>query len=430
MDKENTSLYRICVVALLTSGNFINAVDRASLSIAVPFIIKDFQIDTATMGVALSAFFWSYVVFNMPAGNLADRFGTKRVLGWSAFTWSVFSALTGVAQNVTTILLTRVGVGLGEAASIPCNAKIASAIFPSTERGTAVAISLAGIRLGNSATPIIMAFLIQLWGWRSAFLVTGLGSLAWCVVWYFGYKDLARPGQKAAAVVEKIRIPWSAVVTNRTLLGLTIVKFIQDFLMWMFMTWVPSYLIMERGFSVVTMGFYMSLAYGVAAVSQPLVGIVSDWLIRHGWSLNRARKSVLVTLQIMASMIIVTGYSDDIGVAMFFLVMAISAESVCSSVMWTIIPDVVPSKLVGSVGGLMNSIGAMGGIVAPILTGVIVKETGSFQLALTIGGSAMLVAAAFVLFVVPELRLLTALESNLPSGQSRTDEESAYAKQP
>jgi ACS family glucarate transporter-like MFS transporter len=372
------------------------------------------------MGVALSAFFWSYVVFNMPAGYLADRFGTKRVLGWSAFIWSIFSAATGLAQNVVVVLLTRIGVGLGEAASIPCGAKVASATFPDTERGTAVAISLAGIRLGNAAMPLIMAFLIEMWGWRTAFIVTGLGSLTWCILWYFGYKDVPTKGAKRAEVVEKVRVPWSALVTNRTLIGLTVVKFIQDSLMWLFMSWVPSYLIMERHFSVITMSFFVSLAYTVAAVSQPLVGILSDWLIRHGWSLSRSRKSIMVTLEIMASTVIITGYSDIMGLALFCLVMAMAAEAVCSSVMWTIIPDVVPSKLVGSVGGLMNSIGALGGIVAPIVTGVIVHVTGSFRLALTIGGTGMLLAAVIMLFVVPELKLLVALDSDKLAPSLRT----------
>jgi len=411
MDPKNTKKYRYGIVALLTSGNFINAVDRASLAVAAPFIIKDFQLDTVSMGVALSAFFWAYVAFNTPAGNLADRFGTKRVLGWSAAIWSVFSAITGLAQNLTHIVLARIGVGLGEAASIPCNAKIIASNFPANERGLAIGTYLSGIRLGNAATPILMAFLIQAWGWRSAFIITGLTSLSWCILWYFGFKDLSDVKNKAAGSIEKVKIPWKVICTNRALFGITVVKFTQDYLMWMFMTWVPGYLIMGRGFSVVTMGFYMSMAYAIAGISQPLVGLFSDWLIKRGWSLNRSRKSVLVTLQILASTIIVTGYADDVGIAMFFLVLAISAESVCSAVTWTILSDVVPGKLVGSVGGLINSIGAIGGILAPIVTGVIVKVTGSFQLALTIGGCGMLVAAAFLLFVVPSLRLLEELDS-------------------
>ena len=407
MDTRNTTAYRIGVVALLTFGTFINAVDRASLSVAVPSIIKDFGIDTVTMGVALSAFFWAYALGNAPAGNLSDRFGTKKVLGWSAVIWSIFSALTGLAQNVYHIMMARFGVGLGEASSLPTNTKIIAANFPSHERGTAVAVSLTGIRIGNAVTPILMAFLIATWGWRAAFVITGLGSLLWCVFWYFGFKDLSEVQAREAGKKEKVKIPWKFILTSRSLLGLTVVKFTQDFLQWLFLTWVPGYLVMGRGFSVITMGFYMSLAYATAAIAQPAVGWISDILIKRGWSVNRARKTVQVTLQILSATIIITGYTDLVPVAMFFLVLAISAESICAGHMWTIISEVVPAKLVGSVGGLINTIGSVAGIISPIVTGIIVKVTGSFQLALLIGGCSILVAAVVIIFIVPELKPLT-----------------------
>ncbi|HUL00144.1 MAG TPA: MFS transporter [Nitrospirota bacterium] len=407
MDTRNTTAYRIGVVALLTFGTFINAVDRASLSVAVPSIIKDFGIDTVTMGVALSAFFWAYALGNAPAGNLSDRFGTKKVLGWSAVIWSIFSALTGLAQNVYHIMMARFGVGLGEASSLPTNTKIIAANFPSHERGTAVAVSLTGIRIGNAVTPILMAFLIATWGWRAAFVITGLGSLLWCVFWYFGFKDLSEVQAREAGKKEKVKIPWKFILTSRSLLGLTVVKFTQDFLQWLFLTWVPGYLVMGRGFSVITMGFYMSLAYATAAIAQPAVGWISDILIKRGWSVNRARKTVQVTLQILSATIIITGYTDLVPVAMFFLVLAISAESICAGHMWTIISEVVPAKLVGSVVGLINTIGSVAGIISPIVTGIIVKVTGSFQLALLIGGCSILVAAVVIIFIVPELKPLT-----------------------
>jgi ACS family glucarate transporter-like MFS transporter len=308
-------------------------------------------------------------------------------------------------------MLARIGVGMGESAVLPCNAKIAANNFPSSERATVMAVALCGIRLGSAAAPIIMAFLIQRWGWREAFIVTGLGSLLWCVVWYFGFKESATNTTAAAKGKERVKVPWEVIATNKTLLNLTVVKFAQDYLMTVFTTWVPAYLIMGRGFSVVTMGFYMSAAYATSAISQPLVGMLSDWLIRRGWNLNRARKVVLVSLQLISSSIIITGFSDRAGVALLFLVVAISAEANCSAVTWTIISDVVPGKLVGSVAGAMNSIGAASSIIAPIVTGIIVKVTGSFQMAFTLGGCAMLVAAILTLFVVPALALQETLSA-------------------
>jgi ACS family glucarate transporter-like MFS transporter len=410
MSQENTLKYRVGVLALITSCNFINALDRASLSVAVPTIVKEFNIDTATMGVALSAFFWAYVLFNFPAGNLADRFGMKTVLGWSVAIWSVFTSLTGMAQNAIHIMLARFGVGIGEASSIPINGKVVAAIFPERERGLVMGIFLSGIRVGNALTPIIMVFLMEWFGWRMAFMFIGAASLLWCIVWYLGFKDLSDDGRSRASKRAKPKFPWKLMMSNRAVVALTIVKFTQDFLMWMFMTWIPSYLVMSRGFSAVTMGVYVTLSYTIAAIAQPLVGCFSDWLIRRGCNLNLSRKSVLVALQLLAAGIIITGQADDVGIAMFFMVTAISAEAVSSAMAWTILADLIPAKLVGTIGGAINAIASIGGVLAPIMVGVIVKETGSFQLALTVGGCMMLIACCCVLFVMPAIKRQDSLD--------------------
>ena len=403
----NTRAYRIGVVAMLTASTVINFVDRASLSVAAPLIIKEFHISTAAMGVALSAFFWTYVLGNLLGGYLADRFGVKSVLGWSAAIWSTFSAITGFAHNVTHLVLVRLGVGLGEGPSYPCSSKVVAGNFPSHERGTAIGTYSAGNRVGLAVTPFLMAFLIQHWGWRYAFFFTGLGSLLWCAVWYFFFQDMSESKPTVAVPRQKTQVPWLQILTNRAILGIICVKFTQDFLQWLFLTWVPSYLVMERGFSILKMGIYGSLPYATACIAQPLVGMLSDGLIKRGWSMNRARKTVQVVLQILSATIIIVGFSQDIMVALLFLTLSISAESIAAGHIWVIIAEVIPPKLVGSVGGLVNGIGALAGIISPILTGIVVKMTGSFRLALTIGGCSILVATFFTLVVVPDLKLLS-----------------------
>ena len=404
MEQQNTKSYRVGVVALLMAGVVVNSFDRAALSVAAPFIIKEFGINAAIMGVALSSFFWTYVIGNALGGNLVDRFGSKKVLGWSATIWSIFSMLTGLAQNATHIVIARLGVGAGEAPAFPANAKVVANNFPSNERGTAIGVYSSGNRVGLALCPIVMALLITNWGWRVAFFITGGASLLWVVLWYFCFRDLARDKARAAGSIEKVSIPWKEIATNRAFLGIVVVKFTQDFLQWMFMTWVPGYLIMGRGFSTIKMGVYTSLAFTVAAVAQPIIGWFSDWLIKQGWSVNRARKSVQVGLQLLSATIIVTGFSEDVDIAMFFLVVAIAAESTAAGHIWTIMTEIIPGKMVGSISGVINAIGAIAGIVSPIMTGIIYKVTGSFQLALTIGGCSILIASVFIIFVVPDMK--------------------------
>jgi len=388
---------------LLTCGTFINSVDRASLSVAAPVIINDLHLDPAIMGIVLSAFFWPYALLNLPAGGLADKFGSKKVLGWSVVIWSVFSAVTGLARNFYTLLFARIGVGVGEAAAFPVVAKVVAGNFPSQERGTAVGIIWSGVRLGMAATPVLMAFLIQNVGWRSAFFITGLASLLWGVIWYFGFKDNEASDQPRE-IVEKEPIPLKQLLSHRAMVGLMVTKFFQDYLLYMFLTWIPAYLVMERGFSIIKMGVYASLPWLAAFLVLPIIGWLSDHLLKSGMNVTKARKSVIIGLQIAAASVMGVGFIDDPIVAICLLTFSIAAESGTGCLIWTIMTELAPPKLAGSVAGIMNTAGAVAGILAPTITGLIVKFTGSFQLALLAGGAMMLIASLSVLVIIPKIK--------------------------
>lgn len=405
MPKKNTRSYRVGVVAFLMSAIIINSFDRGALAVAAPFMMKDFGISPTVMGVALSAFVWTYVVGNLGGGPLIDRFGPKWVLGICFTLWSIFSACTGFALNIVHVIAVRLGVGLAEAPAYPCMTKIVAGNFPPGERGTAVGLNMAGARIGLAICPMVMAAFISTWGWRSSFVVVGFGCLIWVGFWAFFFHDLAReaPARTAGPRPPAAKLKWMVMITSPTILSFLVVKSTQDFLTWIFLTWIPGYLISGRGFSIIEMGFYTSLAFGVASVAQPSVGFLSDWLIRRGWTINQARKTVQVTLHVLSATIIISGFSQSVPVAMFFMVLAISAETTSAGHFWTIVADVIPEAHAGSVSGFLNGVGAIVGAISPIVTGILVSMTGNFQLALTIGGCSILIASAFLLFVVPSL---------------------------
>jgi MFS family permease len=389
------------IIFLLFSGTFINAIDRASLSTAAPVLMKDLRLDEAEMGIALSAFFWFYLLMNIPAGNLADRYGAKRTLGWAATLWSICSALTGWGTRYWHILLARLGVGVGEAASFPVNAKIVNNNFPVHERGMAVGFYTSGLRLGFAVTPILIAYLMSAWGWRAAFLVTGFGSLAWVALWYSTY---AEPHSETAAATSVTKVPWRQLLRDRTSLGLVLCKFCQDYLFYLFVTWLPSYLVKSRGFSVIQMGWYASLPWIAGFIAQPLAGWISDRLIQRGVSVTVSRKSIVITMQLLAASVVFAGYVQDAMTAVWLLTLSVACESASTSVLWTTCTDVAPPKAAGSLAGIMNTSGALAGILAPIITGFLVKTTGSFQQALLIGSCMVVLAAASMGFVVGELK--------------------------
>ena len=328
------------VIFLLFTGTFINAIDRASLSTAAPNIMADLHLAPALMGIALSAFFWSYILLNIPAGGIADQFGAKRTLGWAAALWSLCSALTGAATHYLHVVLARLGVGAGEAASFPVNARIVTHSFPPDQRGLAVGCYTCGLRLGFALTPILMAALISTWSWRFAFYLTGLGSLLWVILWFFTYRET---NTKPAAPRAVSNIPWTELLANRTALGLVSCKFFQDYLFYLFVTWLPTYLIKDRGFTLMKMGCYASLPWMAGAIAQPLMGGLSDWLIRRGVSITVSRKTTIITMQFLAAGAVIAGAdAPDAMTAVGLLTLAVACESASTSILWATCTDVAP----------------------------------------------------------------------------------------
>ena len=324
MQTDASKSYKVWIVFLLFSGTLINAIDRASLSVAAPTLIKELSINAAEMGMVLSSFFWPYLIFNICAGNLVDKFGERKIMGWAAAIWSVFSALTGMADTLWHLIIARIGVGVGESASFPVNAKVTTSQFPSEQRGMVTGLYTAGLRLGFSLCPLLMAFLVARWNWRVAFYVTGIGSLLWVVLWFLSYHDAGQ--EKGKAATHKA-IPWRELLSSRGMIGLLLAKFFQDYLLYFFVTWLPGYLVIAHNFSLIEMGTYGSLMWFAGFLNQPLMGWFSDHLIRKGVSVTAARKGCIVAMMLLSSVVIAVGFTKNFGICVALLVLAVACES-------------------------------------------------------------------------------------------------------
>jgi MFS family permease len=389
------------VVLLLFTGSLINTIDRGSISTAVPSIMRDLHLDEAAMGIVLSSFFWAYVALNIPIGLLADRCGAKVTLGWSAFVWSIFSALTAVATRSWHLVLCRLGVGAGEAAIQPVNAKVVRAYFSTAERGTVVGIYLSAFRLGFAAAPVIMGYLITAYAWRGAFVITGAASLIWVLVWRLTFKE-----HRTAVSVNGPKTPWRKLLRHRTITGLVVCKFFQDYSYYLFVTWLPTYLVTERKLSLIKSGWYAAIPWVVACLFQPLVGWLSDLLIRRGITATGSRKGLVVAMNLFATVVVFTPYTASASVAVLLLTLSLAFESASSVLLWSICTEVAPDRAAASVGGILNCSGAVAGIIAPIVTGYLVRETGNFTLSLAIGGAMFVCASLSMLLIVGKVETI------------------------
>jgi ACS family glucarate transporter-like MFS transporter len=400
---------KFATIALLSSVTCINAIDRMTLSITAPLIIQEFNLDPAIMGIALSAFFWPYALLQFPGGRLADKFGAKKILTYFGIIWSFATASTGFAQNIIHVFVSRFFVGVGESPTIATCNKVIVDNFDSKDRGKAVGWYQSSLRLGYAISPLLMAFVLARWGWRSAFWVTGTGVLLWCIIWHYLYQRHDTPNKRAYS---KQPVPWKLFLSNKATIALPIAKFCQDYTTYLLITWLPSYLVMARGFSILKMGIFASLPWLAGFASQILIGYFSDWLIKNGVSVTRARKGVQMGCQFCAASVIAVAYIENPMIAAYLLIFTVAVQAAAGGHFFTVVAEIAPPDMVGALSGLTNGMGAFAGVLAPIITGIVVKSTGSFELALSIGGAMVIISALIIGFVLPELEPIQ-LNANL-----------------
>ncbi|MRG29723.1 MFS transporter [Laceyella tengchongensis] len=393
------------ILLLIFSGTLINAIDRSSLATASPYIAQELHLDMSTMGLVLSSFGWTYLLCNLPSGWLVDRFGAKRVYGWAATLWSVACAMTGLARNVSTLLVSRTLVGIGESANFPVATKVVREHFATTERGLATGIYLAGLRLGYAVTPGLMAWLMLTFGsdarpdWQSAFLATGLGGLGFVLIWFATYQEHAPLTSKPTSPTASTLI----LLKHRNTWAILIIKFLQDYLYYLYLTWLPMYFVTERHLSLTSVAFYVTIPWVAGMIAQPLAGLTSDFFIIRGHSPTKIKKFLLIITQLVAASVIFAAFVESVHTAAILLIIAMAAESASAAILWTLPQDIAPEKLTGQLGGLMNTAGAAAAIVSPILTGL-VAEIAGFAAALTLGGICMLISVLTIAFLLGPIR--------------------------
>lgn len=417
LQQEPRSKVRWVVAGLMWSAIAINYIDRTVLSAAAPHLQSEFHLGAMEMGIVMSAFFWSYALLQLPAGMLADRFGQKIVLGMAVFWWSLATAVTGLASGFKSLVALRVMLGVGEAGSYPSNAGIATRWFPRQERATVAGIFDSGSKLGGAIALPLIAWLLAVFDWKVTFAITGALGLVWCVVWVVVFKnspadhrrvsaselayiraDEEAPRQNGAALAD---VPWYRLFAHRNIWAMCIGFFMINYNSYFFITWLPTYLVKERGMSMMEMGFMASLPLILSMVVEIFAGWASDRVYASGrLSLTATRKLFLIIGLLMASSIGFAAFAASPLVAVALLCVAKSGTTVAASQVWALPGDVAPRNMVSRVAGIQNTVSNMGGVVGPVVTGAIVGSTGSFVAALLFSSALIVIAMLNYLFLL------------------------------
>ncbi len=395
-------------MVLLITGMLIAYAHRGALSVAAPSMMKELRLTEAEMGLLLSAFFLSYSLMQVPAGWLVDRLGVRRSYAAGFIFWSVASVLTGFARSLPALAVARVFVGVGQSVSFPASARAVANWFQNKERGVVTAGYLTGVRLGQALVSAAGGYFLYYYDWKLFFIAISILPMLWLIPWQ---KFLSRREQhadaEAAGVVSKTRTRKSlsfvesfALLKNRTVFGIFLGFFAYDYAWFVYINWLPGYLAIERKFTPKEMGVYSAAPYLLMSVIILLAGASSDYLIRRGHSEVRVRKAFIVAGLLVGCLIVPAGLVEDKMTAVWLLTISLSGLGLCSPNTWTLTQAVCPKHLVGTVTGIQNFGGNLGGFIAPALTGYIAHRTNSFSLALSITGALLVVGIFSYAFLI------------------------------
>jgi MFS family permease len=364
------------VVALLAAVLFINYVDRGAVPTAIPLIQRDLHLDNEEVGRLLSAFFMVYAFIQIPVGWLAERYGAHRVLAGGLIVWSAATVLMGVASSFAMLFCLRLLLGLGESAGFPAVSKLMAAVVPVKRLGLANGIVAFGYLMAPGVGIFAAGLLIDHVGWRGTFVTFGLLSLLWLVPWAF-----VRLPKLATARSDAATPTWSMVLAQKALWGTSLGLFSSNYMWYFMLSWLPGFLVNERGFSMHEMEHVGTLGYLVNGCSALFTGWAVDRYIRLRGSANFAYKLVMVVAHAGAvpCMLGMALGSQNVAVAsMFGFQVLMGASSPGCYAMSQILAG---PRASGRWVGIQNSVGNVSGIISPWLTGFIVDRTGHFTLA-------------------------------------------------
>ncbi|WP_416147710.1 MFS transporter [Pseudomonas sp. KU26590] len=404
------------MLSLLLIATIINYVDRVNISIAAPFMAKDLGLDKVEMGLIFSAFAWTYAFALVPAGFIADRFGSRFTYGASLISWSAVTVCQGMVGGFASLFGLRLAIGAMEAPAFPANSRAVTVWFPARERGMASSIYVCGQYLGTALFTGLLLWLATTYDWRHVFYSTGIVGILFGVAWLYLYRDpmnckkvskeelayIEDGGGLVKSSQERNKFKWAQIaelLKYRQVWAICLGKFASTSALYFFLTWFPTYLIEERHLTMVKVGIFAVLPFIGATVGVLLAGFIADWMIRRGYSLSFSRKLPLVVGSALGMSIMLVNFTDSNEVCIALLTIAFFAQGIASS-SWAAVSEIAPKELIGLTGGITSLAANIGGIVTPIVIGQILHVTGNFAWAFWfIGGVACIGTLSYSLLL-------------------------------
>ena len=392
---------------------FIAYIDRVNMSVAAPMLRDEMGLSNLELGLVFSAFAYPYAAMQIMGGWLADKYGPRKVLLVLSLIWGLATLFTGFVGSIMALLVMRFALGLGEGGAFPTATRAFTYWMPITQRGFAQGITHSFSRLGGAVTPPLVVLIMALAGWRESFIVLGVISLMWTVLYFFVFRDTPQEHprvtpEELAEINEgrvikekkaKTRTPWGRLIKG--MWKVTFVDFCYGWSLWVYLTWLPSYLKDARGFDLKQMALFTALPLLAGVVGDTLGGMVSDKLLKVTGNLRFARVSVLVfglvgSLIFMVPMIT----AKDPMTAVMLLSLSFFCLELTNAVLWSL-PIDIAGDYAGTASGMMNTGFGVAGMISPVAFGYLIQTTGSYYLPFMLSAVLLGIGAFAALFINP-----------------------------
>jgi ACS family glucarate transporter-like MFS transporter len=388
-------------------------VDRINLSVAAKSIAASYGLSPVQLGFIFSSFLWTYLVCLVPLGMAVDRWGARSVAAGSLFIWSVAGVLTGVSTTYTGLFASRLALGVGEAASYPAGGRVIREWAPQGERGIAAAILNSGAYAGLAMGAPVVGWLVSEFGWRESFYVTGAVGILLSIIWYAVYRapeqaSWLSPAERAHIVASRgTDAPRAAggpaigtLLRSPSMWGLALTQGCAGYTLYLFMTWLPTYLADTRGLDVMKSGAFSAVPYAAAVPLGLLLGVVSDRFLRRTGTSGGERRRVIAGALLVSSAILLTPLVTNIWLILALFSISLTCVSTAMGMNIALTNDLlVDGAQAGAATSLLILGGNSFGIVAPIATGYIVASPLGYSGAFVVAGVLLLAGVATALLL-------------------------------
>ncbi|HEY9167569.1 MAG TPA: MFS transporter [Candidatus Kryptonia bacterium] len=407
------SSYRWTVCALLFFATTINYIDRQVLGILAPVLQKDIGWNEIEYGYIVAAFTGAYAVGLLFVGRFIDRVGTKIGYSISIFIWSIAAMAHALARNALGFGAARAALGLGESGNFPAAIKATAEWFPKKERAFATGLFNSGANIGAVVAPLVVPWITLTWGWREAFIFTGLLGFIWFALWVWLYETPERHKRVSQAELAYIRsdpeelvsvkVPWLKLLKYKETWAFVAGKFLTDPIWWFYLYWLPKFLNERYNLDLAQLGLPLIVIYTMTSIGSIGGGWLSGAFLKRGWTLNRSRKSVMLVSAILIVPIVFASTVPEWWAVLLIGLAAASHQS-WSANLFTTVSDMFPKEAVGSVVGLGGTAGAVGGMLVATAAGLILQLTGNYLSLFILAGTVYLLALLIFNWLVPRLK--------------------------